>query len=121
VTTTFSEAEGLTIPEDVIARTALHELTHLAGGHQYAALGEVTIGDLDEGGHCSEMPCILNSGAGNSREEVERNILDRPLRTCCAGCIETWEYTKSSPLWTSKDMLLGSDNPLMASDHQETS
>jgi hypothetical protein len=70
VTTTFSETEKLAIPEEVIARTALHEVAHLARGHQCAVQGEVVIGDLDEGGHCSKCDAYSTPAPETTKKKL---------------------------------------------------
>ena len=100
VTTSFVENK-LDIPENVLARTALHELTHSARGHHLVLHGPQIIGDLDDTGHCSGAPCVINSGAANDQSQVVLKIVARPLRPGCGGCAEAWNFTKSSSLRTS--------------------
>ncbi len=100
VTTTFEEKKGGRIPDDVVARTALHEVAHLIRGHRNLVIGEDAVKDLDNGEHCSlETACILNSSAGKDAADVELKILARPIAPKCAPCIEAREFTKTAPEW----------------------
>lgn len=100
VTTMFEESTSGRIPDDVIARTAIHEVAHLIRGSWNLKVEDAALKDLDAGGHCSrETPCVLNSSAAKDAAGVEENILKRPVAPKCVPCIEAWEFTKTAEEW----------------------
>lgn len=102
VTTSYTSLTSK-VPPEVVARSVIHEVTHLARFDLFLSLGKDAITDLDRNGHCpSVVPCVLNSGAGMDQAGVEAAILQRPVKPGCNSCDVAWRLTRSSPLWTEE-------------------
>jgi hypothetical protein len=99
--------KGGRIPDDAVARTALHEVAHLIRGHQNLVIGEDAVKDLDNGGHCSlETACILNSSAGKDAADVEQKILARPIAPKCAPVSRRGNSRRQRPNGLNRGLLL---------------